>query len=64
MYVCICSEVTEKDIEYATNQGACSMKDLRNSLNVGTNCGRCYTCAQGFLKECLPLTPELKPQLS
>ena len=61
MYVCICNEVTDREIKHATNTGACSMKDLRNSLNVATTCGRCADCAKGLLTEYLssPSSPEL-----
>jgi len=57
MYVCICNEVTDREIKHATNKGACSMKDLRNSLNVATTCGRCADCAKGLLKEYLSSSP-------
>ncbi len=53
MYVCICSAVTDKDIKHATNSGACSMKDLRSSLSVGTSCGKCSGHAKGLLTEYL-----------
>lgn len=53
MYVCICNEVTDQEIKHATRMGACSMKDLRKTLNVGTTCGQCSTCAKGLLKEYL-----------
>ncbi len=53
MYICICNKVTDKEIKNAANSGANSMKDLRNSLNVGTSCGQCSSCAKGLLKEYL-----------
>lgn len=53
MYVCICNAVTDKAIKLATNMGVSSMKDLRHSLNVGTECGRCSSCAKKLLKEYL-----------
>lgn len=53
MYVCICNEVTDKEIKNATNTGICSMKDLRDSLNVGTSCGKCSRHAKGLLSEYL-----------
>lgn len=52
MYVCICNAVTDKDIIQAAENGASSLKDLRNELNVATCCGRCATCARGLLKTC------------
>ena len=60
MYVCICNEVTDREIKQATSKGACSLKDLRSSLNVATSCGRCADCAKGLLKEYLAPTSSLK----
>ena len=62
MYVCICNEVTDKQIKHATNLGICSMKDLRSSLNVGTSCGKCSSCAKGLLKEYLSLASNIELQ--
>lgn len=53
MYICICHEVTDREIKHAANNGASSFKDLRESLNVGSSCGRCADCAKGLLKESL-----------
>jgi bacterioferritin-associated ferredoxin len=57
MYVCICHAVTDKDIIKAAENGACSLKDLSNELNVATCCGRCATCALGLLKQCSKQQP-------
>lgn len=62
MYVCICNEVTDKQIKHATNSGVCSMKDLRNTLSVGTSCGQCASCAKSLLKEYLTPAADLKLQ--
>jgi len=51
MYVCICKEVTDRDIKRAVAQGACTLRDLRNTLGVATECGRCGDCARSVLKE-------------
>ncbi|NOQ64419.1 MAG: (2Fe-2S)-binding protein [Methyloprofundus sp.] len=61
MYVCICNEVTDREIKQEASKGACSMKDLRQSLKVATTCGRCASCAKGLLKEYLSVSSvELK----
>lgn len=62
MYVCICNEVTDKEIKQATNSGANSMKDLRNTLSVGTTCGQCSSCAKGLLKKYLTSCTTLEQQ--
>ncbi len=62
MYVCICNEVTDKQIKHATNIGMSSMKDLRNSLKVGTTCGQCSSCVKSLLEEYLSSPSELSLQ--
>jgi len=52
MYVCVCHSVTDRDIIKAAENGASSLEDLSNELNVATCCGRCATCAKGLLRQC------------
>lgn len=58
MYICICHEVTDREIKQAAKSGASSMNDLRNSLNVGTSCGRCSDCVKDILKDFLSSSPD------
>jgi len=51
MYVCVCNSVTDKQIIKAAEEGATSLKDLSEELNVATCCGRCATCAKKVLRE-------------
>jgi bacterioferritin-associated ferredoxin len=51
MYICICSAVTERQIHQAVKAGATSMQDLRNTLNITADCGRCAPCARKCLRE-------------
>lgn len=51
MYVCICRQVTDRDIREAVAQGANRMRDLRERLGVSTQCGKCAGCAHAVLKE-------------
>lgn len=53
MYVCLCHAITETHIEQAVAQGAKRLKDLRHSLRVATDCGRCARCAHQCLKDSL-----------
>ncbi len=42
MYICICKGITEQQVDDALETGqAESMGDLRQSLGLGTQCGRC-----------------------
>jgi len=51
MYVCICKQVTDKQIKTAIEDGATSMRELRNELGVASQCGQCGSCAKTMLKE-------------
>jgi bacterioferritin-associated ferredoxin len=50
MYVCICRQVTDRDIRDAVvNEGARSMRDLQRGLGVASCCGCCAPCAREVL---------------
>lgn len=51
MYVCICREVTDRDIHRAVAEGACRMRDLRQQFGLSEQCGKCAGCAHAVLKE-------------
>lgn len=51
MYVCVCNAVTERQIHQAVKKGAKTVKHLKEELGVGTECGRCVSCAKACLKE-------------
>ncbi len=53
MYVCLCHAVTDKRIHRAVQEGACSMRQLRDELQVTTQCGRCATCVKDCLQQAL-----------
>ena len=54
MYVCVCNAVTDREIRNAVAKGARTLADLRQSLGVGTCCGRCEECAQRLVGETAP----------
>ena len=49
MYVCVCNAVTEKQIQQAIAEGAVTVAQLREKLEVSGNCGMCI----GSVMECL-----------
>lgn len=51
MYICVCKAVTERQVKQAVNEGAYSMRDLRDRLGVAGECGRCAKCALDCLRE-------------
>lgn len=53
MIVCVCNNISDKQIRRAVDDGMTSMRELRAQLDVGTCCGKCHTCAKSVLRECL-----------
>ena len=57
MYVCLCKGVTDNQLKDSIAGGACSMRDLRNDLEVGTQCGKCARDCKSLLTETLTASP-------
>lgn len=53
MIVCICNNVSERDIQRAVASGMSTMGELRRNLGVATCCGKCDSCARQVLQTCL-----------
>ena len=53
MYVCLCKAVTDKAIRQQVEAGACSMRELKQNLGVGTQCGKCVCQASDILDAAL-----------
>lgn len=51
MYVCLCNGVTDTQIKSAVAEGCDSLRDLRRTLNVATQCAKCARHARQVLKE-------------
>lgn len=51
MYVCVCKAVTEKQIFQAAQNGAKHLRDLKKTLGVASECGRCASCAKSCLSD-------------
>lgn len=49
MYVCLCNAVTESQVQDAINEGACTLDQLRDTLQVSNCCGAC----EPAVAECL-----------
>jgi len=52
MIVCICNNVSDREIRKAVASGMTTMSELRQNLGVATCCGKCHTCARQVLREC------------
>lgn len=53
MFVCICNQVTDKQIRQAVVEGVNSFEALSSELNVGTCCGKCKSCAKKVMRNAM-----------
>ena len=53
MIVCVCNNISDREIAQAVELGATSMDALRADLGVATCCGNCLECAHEVLQQCL-----------
>ena len=53
MYVCLCQGVTDGQIRDAIYEGCCSYRDVRETLGVGSLCGKCACLAKQVVRETL-----------
>jgi bacterioferritin-associated ferredoxin len=50
MYVCLCKGITDKDIQQLVREkGVGSMRELKEHLPVGSQCGTCTKVAQNVI---------------
>ena len=49
MIVCVCNNISDREIRQAVDLGISSMPELHRELGVGTCCGKCVSCARGVL---------------
>jgi bacterioferritin-associated ferredoxin len=53
MYVCLCKGITDAQIRAAVEDGANSLRDLRTTLGVASQCGKCGTLTRDIFQESL-----------
>ena len=51
MIVCVCNNISDREIREAVDLGLSSMAELRRDLGVATCCGKCHTCAREVLSD-------------
>jgi bacterioferritin-associated ferredoxin len=51
MYICICNQVTEAQLQAEMERGANTVRKLRESVGVTNQCGKCGTCVKACVKE-------------
>jgi bacterioferritin-associated ferredoxin len=56
MIVCVCNNISDREIRQAVDLGVASMDELRRDLGVATCCGKCATYAEEVLNTHLEAT--------
>lgn len=56
MIVCVCNNISDREIRQAVDLGLSTMAELRRDLGVATCCGKCHTCAREVLATHLDAT--------
>lgn len=49
MIVCVCNNISDREIRQAVDLGLSSMAELSSALGVATCCGQCANCAREVL---------------
>jgi bacterioferritin-associated ferredoxin len=53
MIVCICNNISDREVRLAIDLGITSMDELRRDLGLSTCCGQCAGTAEEILNEYL-----------
>ncbi len=53
MYVCLCKGITDTQIRAAVEDGANSLREVRNNLGVASQCGKCGILTREIVRETL-----------
>jgi bacterioferritin-associated ferredoxin len=56
MIVCVCNNISDREIRQAVDLGLSTMAELRSDLGVATCCGKCASCAKQVLNDHLAAT--------
>ncbi len=60
MIVCVCNNISDREIRQAVDLGLSTMAELRRDLGVATCCGKCHSCAREVLSTHLDATGALR----
>jgi bacterioferritin-associated ferredoxin len=63
MIVCVCNNISDREIRLAVDLGLHTMAELRRDLGVATCCGKCHSCAKEVLQEHLESSTVLREQI-
>ncbi|QFI53501.1 bacterioferritin-associated ferredoxin [Aeromonas simiae] len=57
MYVCLCRGITDTQIRQAVQSGKDDFRQLKQALEVGSQCGKCVRMAQEIIRSELDQPP-------
>jgi len=64
MYVCICRNVTERQVrEAVVRHGACNLRTLRKRVDTCSQCGKCALEVKTLIRETLAENAMLEQQV-
>jgi bacterioferritin-associated ferredoxin len=63
MIVCVCNNISDREVRQAIELGITSMDELRNDLGVATCCGQCFDYAEEILNAHLAETGASAPAM-
>jgi bacterioferritin-associated ferredoxin len=61
MIVCVCNNISDREIRQAADSGLVTLSALRDDLGVGTCCGKCKSCAKTVLRKYLNESADRTP---
>jgi bacterioferritin-associated ferredoxin len=64
MIVCICNNISEREIRQAVDLGLKSMPELHRDLGIASCCGKCGSCAKQVLRDCLQADAGLQQRVA
>jgi bacterioferritin-associated ferredoxin len=53
MYVCLCKGITDTQIRAAVEDGAGSLREVRNTLGAASQCGKCGILIRDIVRDTL-----------
>ena len=63
MYICLCKGITDTQIRAAIEDGASSLRDLRNNLGVASQCGKCSVLTRQIVRDSIEGNSQENEQL-
>lgn len=60
MYICICKQITDKQIQEVICNGSATIAEIREKLGASSECGSCIDCLDEMITEYKVLASSIK----